>query len=131
MALYAKPANLFVAGFIGSPGMNVLPGHAEAGRVTVQGVTLDAGVPDGPVTLGVRGEELALCAPGAAPLTGRIVLIERLGGQSLTHMELPDGTMMIAQSSGNTDLAEGETAGIDLAASPRHLFDARGERIGD
>ena len=129
MALYERPANLFVAGFIGSPGMNFLPGRARGGQLSVHGVSLGAGIPDGAVTLGVRGEELALTDPHGAPLSGSVGLVERLGGQSLTHVELGDGTMMIAQSSGDTPIREGERVGIDLAASPWHVFDARGERL--
>ena len=133
MDLYENPANLFVAGFIGSPAMNVLPGEARNGTLRVQGVvqglSLPAGVPDGPVTLGVRPEDLVLRDPEGAPVQGAVVLIERLGGQSVSHIELPDRTLLIAQSQGNTPLKEGEAVGIDLAASKSHLFGADGNRV--
>ena len=129
MALYEKPANLFVAGFIGSPSMNFLPSVVRAGKASVHGVTSDAAAPDGDVTLGVRPEDAVLTEAGRASLPGKVVLIERLGGQSVSHIELPGGTLFIAQSQGNTPLKEGDTVGIDLAASKAHVFDANGDRI--
>ena len=129
MDLYREPANLFVAGFIGSPSMNVLESRAANGQLSVHGVTLDADAPDGPVTLGVRPEDAVLTSPEGAALIGRAVLIERLGGQSIAHLELPDGTLFLTQSQGDTPLREGEAVGIDLARSHRHLFGADGDRI--
>ena len=110
MDLYNRPANLFVAGFIGSPGMNFLP-QADGS------------------TLGVRPENLVLGPSDGSALSGVVGVIERLGGQSLVHITLDDGTVLIAQNPGDTTLSQGERIGIDLAASRTHRFDNNGEAI--
>ena len=110
MDLYNTPANLFVAGFIGSPGMNILR-------------------QDDGTTLGVRPEDVVVVGAGEGDLSGEVGVVERLGGQSLAHISLDDGAVIIAASSGDTPLEEGERVGIDLGASRTHRFDRDGERV--
>ena len=129
MDLYHNPANLFVATFIGSPAMNLMTGEARGGALSLGGVSLPTDAADGPVTVGVRPEDAVLTEPEQAGLVGRAVLIERLGGQSIAHLEVPDGPLFLVQSQGDTALREGQTVGIDLAASHLHLFGADGDRI--
>ena len=63
--VYDRPANIFVAGFIGSPPMNLLRGTAAGGRITAGDLTFErAGVPDGEVALGIRPEHFAPSADG-------------------------------------------------------------------
>ena len=127
MDLYNEPANLFVAGFIGSPGMNFLPGEARGGTVTVMGQALQSSVADGAVTLGVRPEDIVLS--DTAALRGQVGVVERLGGQSLLHVTLPDNHVFIVQQQGDTGIRSGDTVGLDLAASRVHVFDAQGLRV--
>ena len=127
MDLYNEPANLFVAGFIGSPGMNFLPGEAKEGRVTVLGQSPALDAPDGPVTLGVRPEDIVLS--DTAPLKGSVGVVERLGGQSLLHVTLPGDHVIIVQQQGDTAWGEGDVVGVDLAGSRSHVFDAHGLRV--
>ena len=129
MDLYNEPANLFVAGFIGSPGMNFLPGEAKGGRVTVLGQSLALDAPDGPVTLGVRPEDIVLS--DTAPLKGSVGVVERLGGQSLLHVTLPGDHVIIVQQQGDTAWGEGDVVGVDLARSRSHVFDAHGLRVSE
>src|ERR1700704_3599545 len=96
--LYRAPVNRFVAGFIGTPPMNFLPGMlehengrayftAEGTRLRVQEGTTQP-IPRGPVTLGIRPEDLRVDSAGQQSpadgdtLTGRVLLVERLGGTS-------------------------------------------------
>jgi len=133
--LYNRPANLFVAGFIGSPRMNFLGGKvsgANSGGVAVQ---LDGGgaieVPcaaDGaregaPVKLGVRPEHIRLAEAGDAKLS--VALTEQLGGESYLHGALPSGEALSVRLAGQTPVARGDTVGLTLAEPAlRHLFDA-------
>ena len=136
--LYESPANLFVAGFIGSPRMNLL-------RVTVEGVgdhAVEAAHPafpdgklrlptrrpprvavGGAVTLGLRPEHLTLHANGAARLALAAELAESLGGSSLVHAQAPTGETLTIAAPGRVTVAGGEAlqAGFDPAHA--YLFD--------
>jgi sn-glycerol 3-phosphate transport system ATP-binding protein len=92
--IYAEPVNLFVAGFIGSPAMNLLRGKAAGSRVTAGELTFDRpGVPDGEVVVGVRPESLAPVSAAAEPpgpagppsVDLHVDLVEPLGETTLVH----------------------------------------------
>jgi sn-glycerol 3-phosphate transport system ATP-binding protein len=92
--IYARPVNLFVAGFIGSPAMNLLRGKAAGSRVTAGDLAFERpGVPDGEVVVGIRPESLAPAAAGAEPpgppglpcLDLHVDLVEPLGETTLVH----------------------------------------------
>jgi multiple sugar transport system ATP-binding protein len=123
--LYDRPANLFVAGFIGSPAMNVL--EATVGDALCP---LDR-LPDHPgrpVALGFRPEHVRRARSGDAPrLAGRVVLTEALGPALLAHVEVPGRTVSTGEPV--DELArEGEVATV-LAALPPEDGAAIGERI--
>ncbi|MBY0338566.1 MAG: sn-glycerol-3-phosphate ABC transporter ATP-binding protein UgpC [Acetobacteraceae bacterium] len=128
MEVWAKPADTYVAGFIGSPSMNFLPGTLEAGGTAVRldhGLLLPLpdgrrGAPDGhKVTLGIRPEHLL---PGTGGLSMQVELVEPLGGESVIHGRLPDGTALTARLPGT---AHGEgTLGVILPLESLHVFDA-------
>ncbi len=136
MELYNQPANLFVAGFIGSPRMNLLPGTAGAvqpdgrlpvtlaGGITVPVRVADAPAPGSAVTLGIRPEALRHAPDG--PFAGTVRLVERLGGLTLVHLALENGEALSAQTDGNDPVRP--HGAIRLAADPLacHLFDADG-----
>jgi len=135
-SLYEQPATLFVAGFIGSPRMNLLPGEivrAEPAGARVRlrgGVEFDAAVeatgarPGDKVTLGIRPEDLR---PGQSGLAGRVTLIESLGNIRFAYLDsaAADEPLIVQLAPGEV-LAEG--ADVLLAAAPAacHLFDADG-----
>jgi ABC-type sugar transport system ATPase subunit len=91
--IYAEPVNLFVAGFIGSPAMNLLRGRAAGSRVTAGELTFERpGVPDGDVVVGIRPESLAPATtqeppgpPGPPCLDLQVDLVEPLGETTLVH----------------------------------------------
>jgi sn-glycerol 3-phosphate transport system ATP-binding protein len=92
--IYAKPVNLFVAGFIGSPAMNLLRGKAAGSRVTAGELAFERpGVPDGEVVVGIRPESLSVVGAGDEPpgppgppcLDLHVDLVEPLGETTLVH----------------------------------------------
>ncbi|NEV62276.1 ABC transporter ATP-binding protein [Thiorhodococcus minor] len=99
-ALYAQPANLFVAGFIGTPPMNLLPGVIDDDRLRLPTaeVSLSAEeraaiqVPNGPLAVGIRPESLVPTgvAESGATLNGRVDLVEWLGSDLYVHLDLGD-----------------------------------------
>ena len=139
--VYNTPANTFVAGFVGSPKMNLVCGVIEDGYFrSADGLVLPvgAGVPrqSTAVTLGFRPEHLMLTRPadiGAdapAGATGRIALIEHLGPRAIVAIEAPGCTLVsvvdIADLGG---LGEGESVRLSVRSGAVHLFDSEtGER---
>jgi sn-glycerol 3-phosphate transport system ATP-binding protein len=86
--VYDQPANTFVASFMGSPPMNLVPGTVEAGSVLVGGSEV-ARTPmhNGAVTVGIRPESVVLQASGGVP--ARVIFAEPLGSHVLVHVEIP------------------------------------------
>ncbi|HMO06304.1 MAG TPA: sn-glycerol-3-phosphate ABC transporter ATP-binding protein UgpC [Paracoccaceae bacterium] len=129
LALYNRPANRFVAGFIGAPSMNLWPATARQGAVVLEaGPSLSLpGVPDGPLTLGLRPQHMRLDPEG--PLTLKIEMVEALGAESVVHGVMPEGTRILAVLPGQPGLARGETIRLGFDATQLHLFDAGGQRM--
>jgi multiple sugar transport system ATP-binding protein len=136
LELYHSPANLFVAGFIGSPRMNMLPGQVAGTDATGVAVDLASGTrilipvmagnlrPGDQVTLGIRPE--ALVAHPDGELSGKVRLVERLGGMTLLHVGTEGGYALIVQTDG-ADLTAAHTPirlAVDAAAC--HVFNAEG-----
>ncbi len=86
--VYDRPANVFVAGFIGSPAMNLLKARARGGTVTAGAITLPGvGVRDGDLILGLRPEvvEPAGAGPDAPSVSLTVDVVEPLGDEVLVH----------------------------------------------
>ena len=133
--LYYRPANTFVAGFIGSPAMNLLAGAAVKGRGIDLGPAgvVDVRLPDtatGKLTLGVRPEHLKAAAGQGGGLAATVDIVERLGETGYAHLRLPGGQVVIAEIRGETELRPGGPASLMPDAAHIHLFDAVGARIG-
>jgi multiple sugar transport system ATP-binding protein len=141
--IFAKPANLFVAGFIGSPGMNLVPGQVTGGEqkgLRVLGVDVTApkgpGLKEGPVIAGLRPEHLSLGTNGPATITVEPTLVESLGSEKYVHFDVPGGPAAFDGASG-TMIARLIDAGPVSAGTPLrlsfdpaklHLFDATTHR---
>jgi multiple sugar transport system ATP-binding protein len=134
MEIYARPATLFVAGFVGTPAMNVIPvgrADAEGGyfaaaladgarvRTRVPLASLDA---RGPLKLGVRAESISVGAPQAGDTRGAVSFIERLGDRTLLYVKLADSTTVVAQVDGMSRISIGEPVGLSFDAGAIHLF---------
>ncbi|SMQ62022.1 carbohydrate ABC transporter ATP-binding protein, CUT1 family [Devosia lucknowensis] len=137
--LYHRPANLFVAGFIGSPKMNLATVTVEASDATsvrVSGPTMAAqtlpldGQPPSvgsTLTLGVRPHELKPLPEGA--FTGKVSLVEHLGNETIVNLTLSDGQGLIVALDGDTPCSLGQTLSVGFAPTKAHLFDAQGLRL--
>ncbi|WP_164820268.1 ABC transporter ATP-binding protein [Sinorhizobium meliloti] len=139
--LFAKPENLFVAGFIGSPGMNFLRARIEAGKLTLFGQTFNAavGVGAGEIIVGIRPEHLAL-GPGDVTFTVKPTLVESLGSEKYVYFEPGEhayradardeerGKGLIARIAHAGPIREGEELVLSFNASEVHLFDAKTEK---
>jgi ABC-type sugar transport system ATPase subunit len=133
LELYNSPANTFVAGFIGSPRMNLLPGTITAQSGAEVTVTLAGGetvaarladpMPVGTrVTLGVRPEALAPVADGMGVLRGEVQLTEQMGGESFVYITLPGGQSVTLEIKGQPRIDAGARMEIGLQGGRMHLF---------
>ncbi len=135
MALYQRPANLFVAGFIGSPPMNLLQGQATGTppqfAMSGSGIALPVPVPaglTGQLVLGIRPEAVHL-KPASPALTARVTLVEPLGGEALVYLELA-GQDLVARINGSNLPELDQPVGLQLEASQALWFDpASGARL--
>jgi multiple sugar transport system ATP-binding protein len=135
--VYLKPASRFVAGFIGSPGMNFLPVEVLGqGRTPVRlrngfEFEIDAPVPQpGQYDLGIRPESVRVTAAGddTRPATEAAVgVVERLGERTLAYCTLDDGTELIVQDNGRSEIRPGDRVRISFDPRAIHLFDAAGK----
>jgi ABC-type sugar transport system ATPase subunit len=134
--LYYKPANLFVAGFIGSPAMNFLGATVrKQGVLTlVDGQELKLKIPPTAkigqsITLGFRPEHTTLDGRRNLKFKGTVDIIERLGETGFVHMRLASGQAIIAEVRGDPGIEIGATTSISLDEQHLHLFDESGKRI--
>jgi sn-glycerol 3-phosphate transport system ATP-binding protein len=129
--VYHRPATTFVAGFIGSPPMNLLDGQAEGSRFTLGGVTLalPASAPrDGALLLGVRPEH---ADPAGAGWTMQVEVVEMLGAERLVYGRLGDKPFTVRLDA--TLPAPGAGSAFTVAAEAQHLhwFDPQTQqRVG-
>src|SRR5918993_254106 len=141
--LYDRPANTFVAGFIGSPKMNLLSGRvraAEKGAIVVEHPAFRTGVLNvphaasrplqvgAPVTLGLRPENLEL---GSADpfLDLSADISENLGGTTQVHGRSPGGEMVTILAQGRPRLSPGDKLPVGLGSGRIYLFDESGKAL--
>ncbi|MBL8348727.1 MAG: ATP-binding cassette domain-containing protein, partial [Burkholderiaceae bacterium] len=140
MDLYHRPQNLFVAEFIGSPKMNVMPGrlvraepdhaivdvHGEQVAVAVDARSAAAGAA---VTLGIRPEHLIAGETGeGSPLHVSLHQMERLGDSSLLYLKIDEASPLVTlRLEGAATNAPGSRITLRLRAQECHLFDAQGK----
>jgi ABC-type sugar transport system ATPase subunit len=137
--LYERPANMFVASFLGAPKINFLKGRVAGVQGTEALVELPGGVsipvltrpggtsPGADVTLGLRPEMLALAPDG--PLAGRVEVVEQLGAVQLVYATLQDGSTIVAELRDRRPPAVDAEVRFGLLPGIRHVFDAEGHSI--
>ena len=116
--LYNNPVNLFVAEFIGSPKMNILPASAFNHKGPV-----------GASTLGVRPEHLTLSTKAKAKISGTIRYMEHLGEYILAYVSLGDGMELTAKLPEDDNITIGQDIHLNAAPNKWHYFDADGLSI--
>ncbi|NDY92760.1 ABC transporter ATP-binding protein [Ideonella livida] len=122
LELYDRPANQFVAQFIGSPQMNVVPAaQLPAG----------AGVPAGGF-VGLRPEAVTLQAAAQARdggLPGTVDLVEALGAETLIYVSTDSGAQIVSRQASRSTLHNGDRVGVFLDLDQAHRFDAQGRAV--
>jgi sn-glycerol 3-phosphate transport system ATP-binding protein len=133
--IYNRPANTFVAAFMGSPPMNLIPARLRSGILHIGGAALTAvPSPDGPVTVGVRPEHLQLhSAYSEGMVPARVDFVEPLGSHVLVTAlvdaredELPGAsaeTRVIVQAPAGTELESGTRIGLVMPPERTYFFD--------
>jgi len=134
--LYNKPANRFVAGFIGSPKMNFLEGTAagktaaglqvklHGGEIVTVPVTTSQMANATPICVGIRPEHVEL-ADGGLPM--QVALTEQLGGNTVLYGSLSAQQSLVVQVVGQSHIKRGDTVHVQLPTSSCHAFAADGK----
>ncbi len=127
--LYQRPDKLFVAGFIGSPPINLLDGQAQGGRLAVGALSLAAPGIEGAVVLGIRPEHLTL-RPGVETggLTGDISTVEPLGRETLYEVTTPMGSLRVLEAGSERRFREADRVAVDVPDEALLVFDKASER---
>ena len=140
--IYDHPANMFVAGFIGSPPMNFLPVTArrEQGLVLANGnggqslkayPELASEYDGRQLQIGIRPEDLALVAPGSseAHLTAPVQLLELLGHETLVHVQAGEANLVVKSLDVPPDLKTSSQVGLRFNLDRLHLFASEDGRV--
>jgi ABC-type sugar transport system ATPase subunit len=138
MEVYRRPANVFVAGFIGSPTMNLVAGRlgSEGGRLQFQSpcfsVTLDDALPTArpgqEVQLGVRPQDVRVVEPTNADAAGRVDVIQPLGSDMVVHLNLSGGsgaTPLTVVLPADLQVGVDDQIGVRFSRDRLHLFEAK------
>ena len=135
--LYNNPANRFVAGFIGSPAMNLVDVERVDGKLSVGGlaISLDeataaavAGQESPDFAVGIRPEHFMLGDDG---IPGEVTVVEALGSESFIHVKIAhqgQELVLVVQESGQSDIERGDVVTVNRTG-PVHVFGADGERV--
>ena len=134
--IYNNPNSYFVADFFGSPSMNLINGEivdSEAGKV-FKSLILNVDLPKlfensapGPVTLGIRPEQIGISSSG--DIKKKIYLVEPLGKDTLLYFETVEERELIAIVESNSSYRSGDTVALNLLPEHIFLFDSSGKRI--
>lgn len=144
MEVYSQPANLFVAGFIGSPAMNFFDARilADAGALFIDGGSFKVTVPDAfrthleaytgkEVVFGVRPEDISLHEPGGDAgnvVTAKAEVIELLGSEIFAHLTCGAHALVARMAVPERPISPGETIQIDFKMAKTHVFDKGSSR---
>ena len=119
--LYENPDNVFVAQFIGSPKMNLLPCGAGSG--------LEAIAAKGAVQLGVRPEHITVVPAGEGHCDGTVQVSEYLGADYFHYIDCGDLGLLTVRTAGSDDEIEGQVVGLRFDTTRLHFFGADEQRI--
>lgn len=139
--LYNEPANLFVAGFIGAPRMNLLPGKVTAvapAAVNIEGpgglftsLSANGGTlkPGDDVTIGIRPHDMTISTGSGSALEAQVTLVESLGPETVAHTMTADGQKVVAVLKGQQLRGAGGPVKLHFEPAMAHLFDRSGQRV--
>jgi multiple sugar transport system ATP-binding protein len=137
MEIYDRPANSFVAQFVGSPPMTLapatlVPGEGEYARLRladgceVQTRVRRDGLPAEGLNIGFRPEAVRVAGSGDATTTAKVELVERLGDRTLIYARLADGQAITAEDEGYSRVAINDDVGLRFDGNAAHVFGADG-----
>ena len=129
-AIYNTPAALFVAGFTGSPPMNLVPCRVDGGRALLgeqpialpQALAHKAGAAQSH-TFGIRPENISLTDQSGVAVPAKVVITEPLGAETLVTFQVGDAEL-VARCAASFDRKPGSETTVYLSAQHMHLFDA-------
>ncbi len=121
LELYDRPANQFVAQFIGTPQMNMV----EAAAVPQLASLFSIPVPVGGF-VGLRPESVAIRPEAGSDIQGKVELVEALGAETLVYVTSDQGAQLVARMTSRTDARVGDRVGVAIDSRTAHLFDAQG-----
>ncbi len=121
LELYDRPANQFVAQFIGTPQMNIV----SAAKVPSFGPGSSLKIPDG-WFIGLRPESVVLVPENEGHFHAKVELVEALGAETLIYVTTEQGAQLVARQNSRTSLTAGSGVGVKIDTSTAHFFDALG-----
>jgi multiple sugar transport system ATP-binding protein len=124
--IYDRPANVFVAGFIGSPPMNLIHVRAENNMLVAENVRVQspAAIPAQEVILGIRPEDVSLCEQSEGSIQGTVFASELTGDSVLVTVQV-GSQRMLAKQDRSFRVDTGASVGLRLNENQLHLFDAK------
>jgi alpha-glucoside transport system ATP-binding protein len=141
LELYQHPANLFVARFIGSPAMNIVPATVRTtgtttrielagGRSVAVPISMGSSRSGETVSLGVRPEDLILAEAEDHLFQGKVSIVEALGEVTLLHVSVPGAAEpIIAKLPGIVPVSKNDQVRLAVDPARLHLFDAQGQAL--
>jgi len=126
LEVYDRPANRFVASFIGTPAMNLIDGEIHDGRFRAAGIDVALQQPNGPATLGIRPEKLRLAPAGSEGLggiSGTVDVVEHLGESQIVLLKLAGETEMQARLPSTIPVETGGAIQLGFETGDCHVFD--------
>ncbi|MCD2172466.1 ABC transporter ATP-binding protein [Rhizobium sp. C4] len=134
--LYTRPQNLFVAGFIGSPKINMIEARLTQGNDGLEATARGfrpfripaLSTTDTAITVCVRPGSIAL-GTGAVQAEGTVRLVEYLGNETLLHVQLASGQILLVSGKEQGATKAGDTVTVGFELSDIHYFDSNGQRV--
>jgi multiple sugar transport system ATP-binding protein len=132
--VYQRPADVHVARFVGTPGMNVVHGRGRAvdeGRVIEAGsltIPIELTTYEGELQVGIRPEFVGLCAVDKGVGNADVLVVEPLGSETLVHLNA-GGQPLVARLAGFADVRVGTRVGVKVDRRKLYLFDAAGAPV--
>lgn len=128
--LYERPANIFVAGFIGSPKMNLVNARSDERSISSAIGQFPIQATEGQVTIGVRPENIVIGQhEGMTTLSGRVDVVERLGSNSFAYVDAGDGNLLTVELPGMTQIRAGDQLDLSIRPDSVTVFGRDGARM--
>jgi multiple sugar transport system ATP-binding protein len=122
--IYDRPANTFVAGFIGNPAMNLMDGRMQAGAFIAEATRIEGlDAPDGPITLGFRAEDARVSALGGA-ITAPVYSMELLGDSTMVTVRA-GGALVAVKAPKDYRIDIGQSVSITIPTTACHVFNVK------